>query len=124
MYYFQVYVQFIRYTHLVPGRTPICLQNSLNSSGMDSTSQKRSTGMLVHADAMASRSCCRLDVGPPPPACTVDTRQDGSMDSWCLCQILTLPSAWRNRNWDSSDQAIFFTLLNCRSGALCGHLLQ
>jgi hypothetical protein len=114
---------------------------------MDSTRfRKRSTGLFVHADAMASRSCCRLYGGtfilrtahsissrrcsigfgqqqcsdtlwcsigikgrnvcqeniphtstPLPPACIVDTRQDGSMDSYCLRQILTLPSAWRNR---------------------------
>lgn len=29
--------QFIRYSHIVPGWTRLCLQNSLNSSGMDST---------------------------------------------------------------------------------------
>jgi hypothetical protein len=47
------------YTHLVPGRTPLCLQNSLNSTRC----RKHSTGMLVHADATASCSFCRLDSG-------------------------------------------------------------
>jgi len=44
----------------------------------------------------------------PPPACTVVTRHDGSMISFCLCQILTLPSEFLNRNQDSSDQATIF----------------
>ncbi len=44
----------------------------------------------------------------PPSAWTVETRQDGSMLSWSLRQILTLPSECRSRNWDSSDQAMFF----------------
>jgi hypothetical protein len=33
---------------------------------MDSTSQKHSTVMFVHADVMASRNCWRLDGGTPP----------------------------------------------------------
>jgi hypothetical protein len=36
--------------------------------------------------------------------------QDGSMDSCCLRQILTLPSVRRNKNQDSLDQAMFFNL--------------
>ena len=44
---------------------------------------------------------------PPPPAWTVDTRQDGSMLSCCLCDILTLPSESHSWNRDSSDQATF-----------------
>ena len=47
-----------------------------------------------------------------PPACTVDTRQDGAMDSYCLHQTLTLPSAWRNRNRGLSDQTMFYYLSN------------
>jgi len=47
----------------------------------------------------------------PPPACTVVTRHDGSMISFCLRQILTLPSERLNRNRDSSDQATFFQSL-------------
>ncbi len=46
-------------------------------------------------------------ITPPPPAWTVETRQDGSMLSCALCQILTLPSECRSRNQDSSDQATF-----------------
>ncbi len=46
-------------------------------------------------------------ITPPPPAWTVETRQDGSMLSWSLRQILTLPSEYRSRNRDSSDQAFF-----------------
>ncbi len=44
----------------------------------------------------------------PPPAWTVETRQDGCMLSCFLRQILTLPSECRRRNRDSSDQATFF----------------
>ncbi len=47
-------------------------------------------------------------ITPPPPAWTVETRQDGSMLSCSLRQILTLPSECRSRNQDSSDQATFF----------------
>ena len=47
-------------------------------------------------------------ITPPPPAWTIDTRQDGSMLSCCLRQILTLPSECHSRNRDSSDQATFF----------------
>ncbi len=47
-------------------------------------------------------------ITPPPPAWTIETRQDGSMLSCTLRQILTLPSECRSRNRDSSDQATFF----------------
>ncbi len=50
-------------------------------------------------------------ITPPPPAWTVQTRQDGSMLSCSLRQILTLPSECRSRNRDSSDQEIFPNLL-------------
>jgi len=36
------------------------------------------------------------------------TRQDRSMLSCCLCQILTQPNECRSRNRDLSDQATFF----------------
>ncbi len=80
-------------------------------------------------------------ITPPPPAWTVETRQDGSMLSCSLRQILTLPSESRSRNRDSSDQATFFqssivqfwwACANCilrvlflsdRSGTRCGLLL-
>ncbi len=75
-------------------------------------------------------------ITPPPPAAawTVETRQDGSMLSCSLRQIVT-------RNRDSSDQATFFqssivqfwwACVNCslcflfladRSGTRCGLLL-
>ncbi len=45
---------------------------------------------------------------PPPTAWTIETRQDISMLSCSLRQILTLPSECRSRNRDSSDQATFF----------------
>ncbi len=79
-----------------------------------------------------------LTITPPPPAWTVETRQDGSMLSCSLCQILTLTSECRSRNRDSSDQATFFqssivlfwwACVNCmlrflflgyRSGTRCG----
>jgi len=41
----------------------------------------------------------------------VVTRHDGSMFSFCLRQILTLPSECLNRNRDSSDDATFFSSL-------------
>ncbi len=47
-------------------------------------------------------------ITPPPPAWTVETRQDGSMLSCSLLQILTLLSECCSRNRDSSDQATFF----------------
>ncbi len=77
----------------------------------------------------------------PPPAWTVETREDGSILSCSLSQILTLPSECRSRNRDSSDQATFFQYsivqfwwdcANCslrflfladRSGTRCGLLL-
>lgn len=34
----------------------------------------------------------RLTALLPPASWSVDTKQDGAMLSWCLCQILTLPS--------------------------------
>lgn len=42
----------------------------------------------------------------PPEARTVETRQDGSMISCRLCEILTVPSIERHQ--DSSDYAMFF----------------
>jgi len=50
-------------------------------------------------------------ITPPPPACTVVTRHDGSMFSFFLCQILTLPSECLNRNQDSSGN--IFPVFNC-----------
>ncbi len=76
-----------------------------------------------------------------PPAWTVETRQDGSMLSCSLRQILTLPSECRSRNRDTKDKATFFqssiaqfwwVCVNCnlcflfladRSGTRCGLLL-
>ncbi len=80
-------------------------------------------------------------ITPSPPAWTVETRQDGSMLSYTLRQILTLPSECHSRNQDSSDQATFFqssivqclwVCVNCSlrflfladwSGTRCGLLL-
>jgi len=57
-------------------------------------------------------------ITPPPPACTVVTRHDGSMFSSGLHQILTLPSESLNRNRDSSDQATFSSLQLSNFGEL------
>ncbi len=51
----------IRYTLLVPGWTPFCLQNCLNSSWHRFNKVlKHSSEVLVHIDMIASRSCCRF----------------------------------------------------------------
>ncbi len=47
-------------------------------------------------------------ITPPPPAWTIETRQDGSMLSCSLRQILTLTSECCSRNRNSKDQATFF----------------
>ncbi len=52
-------------------------------------------------------------IKPSPAAWTVETRQDGSMLSCSLRQILILPSECRSRNRDSSDQATFFSIFYC-----------
>jgi len=57
-------------------------------------------------------------ITPPPPACTVVTRHDGSIFSFCLRQILTLPSERLSRNRDSSDQATFFQSSTVNFGEL------
>ncbi|MBN3297538.1 MEGF9 protein, partial [Amia calva] len=46
-------------------------------------------------------------------------RHDGSMFSFCLRQILTLPSECLNRNRDSSDQATFFQSSTVQFCAIC-----
>ncbi len=95
-------------------------------------------------DTMGAKVCQENiphTITPPPLAWTVETRQDGSMLSCSLCQILTLPSKCRSRNRDSSDQAMFlqssivrfwwacancslrFLFLADRSGTRCGLLL-
>ncbi len=54
---------------------------------------------------------CAKTISPhhyTPPAWTVETRQNGSMFSCSLRQILTLPSECCRRNRDSTDQATFF----------------
>ncbi len=48
---------FIRYTLLVPGWTPFCLQNCINSSAR---CWKHSSEILVHIDMILSRSWCRF----------------------------------------------------------------
>lgn len=44
----------------------------------------------------------------PSPAWSVDTRQNGSVFLCFLCHIVTLPSKYRSRNWDSSDRETFY----------------
>ncbi len=78
-------------------------------------------------------------ITPPPPAWTIEIRQDWSRLSCSLRQIMILPSECRSRNWNSSDQATFvqFSIVqfwweNCSlrflflaewSGTRCGLLL-
>ncbi len=108
--------------------------------------QQQYSGRLWHlndAKLVLRRPKCakKTSITPPPAAWTIETRQDGSMLSWSLCQILTLPSEWRSRNRDSSDQEAFlqssivqfrWSCVNCilrflfladRSGTRCGLLL-
>ncbi len=61
IYIYTLIGHFIRYTFLVPGWTPFCLQNCLNYFGIDSTRcWKHSSEILVYIDMIASRSCCRF----------------------------------------------------------------
>jgi len=75
-------------------------------------------------------------ITPPPPACTVVTRHDGSMFSFCLRQVLTPPSECqqKSRQHFSSLQlsnfgellqivASFFLFVVEMSGTRWGHLL-
>ncbi len=52
-------------------------------------------------------------ITPPPPAWTFGTRQDGSMLSCSLHQILTLPSECRSRNRDSIRPGNVFPIFYC-----------
>ncbi len=45
----------------------------------------------------------KISPTPPPPAWTIETKQDGFMLSCSLRQTLILKSECRSRNWDSSD---------------------
>ncbi len=77
-------------------------------------------------------------ITPPPPAWTVETRQDGSMLSCSLRQILTLLSQKKSRLirpgdvFQSSTVQFWWACVNCRlrflflsdrSGSRCGLLL-
>ncbi len=59
IYMYTLTGHFIRYTLLVPGWTPFCLQNCLNSS-WHKMCWKHSSDILLHIDMIASRSCCRF----------------------------------------------------------------
>ncbi len=50
----------------------------------------------------------RCSIGTKGPKVCIETRQDRSMLSCSLRQILTLLSEYHSRNRDSSDQATFF----------------
>ncbi len=79
---------FIRYTLLVPGWTPFCLQNCLNSSW------KHFSEILVHIDMIASRSCCRfvgctsmsrISRSTTSQRCSIGLRSGkcGGLITWC-----------------------------------------
>ena len=74
---------FFKYTRLVPCWSPLCLQNSL--------AFKRCIQTLLNWYQGTKRVPGKhpQTITPPPPACTIDTVQNGAMDSCCLCQILT-----------------------------------
>ncbi len=115
--------------------------------GMDMVSNNTQVGCVFKRCSIGTKEpkVCQENIPhtitPPPPAWIVETRQDGSMLSCSLRQILTLPSECRSRNQDSSDQAMFFqssvvlfwwACENCilrflfladRSGTRCGLLL-
>jgi len=48
----------------------------------------------------------------PPPACTVVTRHDGSMISFCLRQILTLPYERQQQKLRLLRQGNIFPVFN------------
>ncbi len=143
---------FIRYTLLVLGWTPFCVQNCLNYSWhrfnkVLETFLRDFGGCGVWRCSISTKGpkVCQENIPhtitPPAAAWTVETRQDGSMLSCSLHQILTLQSECRSRNRDSSDQAtvfqssivqfwwasancrLFFLFLADRSGIRCGLLL-
>ncbi len=64
--------------------------------------------MLIRCSTMLNPKVCQENfphtITPPSPAWTIETRQDGSMLSCYLCQILTPTSESCSRNQDSSDQ--------------------
>ncbi len=61
VYRYTLTCHFIRYTLLVPCRTPFCLQNCLNSSWhIFNKVLEHSSEILVHIDMIASRSSCRF----------------------------------------------------------------
>ncbi len=67
--------------------------------------------MLIRCSTMLNPKVCQENfphtITPPSPAWTIETRQDGSVLSCYLCQILTPTSESCSRNQDSSDQATF-----------------
>ncbi len=112
--------------------------------GMDMVSNNTHVGCGVMLIGTKGPKVCQENIPhtiTPPPAWTFETRQDGSMLSCSLCQILTLPSECHRRNQDSSDLATFFqssivqfwwSCVNCilrflfladRSGTRCDLLL-
>jgi hypothetical protein len=90
----------IRYTHLVLGRIPLCLQNSLNSSGHGNIAQS------VLRDLTCARKTFPTPLHHFHQPVPLTPAQNGATDSCCLRQILIpvpVASAWCYRNKDSSD---------------------
>jgi hypothetical protein len=94
--------QFIRFIYYRVG-PPFASRTAWILQGMDSTMCQKN--ISCSRDLTCARKTFPTPLNyhhQPVPG------RMGSMDSCCLGQILTLPTTWHNRNWDSSDQAMFF----------------
>jgi hypothetical protein len=115
--------QFIRYTHLVPGWTPLCLLNREQSEFF--RAWKR------YSIGVKGPNLCQKNIPHTIATSLYHWHQAG----WGHGLWTPLPSAWCNRNQDSLNQAMFFhsSIVHCscsfffladRSGTRCGRLLQ
>ncbi len=93
---------FIRYTLLVPGRTPFTFRTALILRDTDSTRcWKHSSEILVHIDMIASHSCCRfvgytsmmwISVPPHPKGALLTV--DAIWVKWTHCHVQETSLRW------------------------------
>lgn len=98
---------FIRYTSLVLNWIPFCLRNCVNSSWHRFIKVLEA---FIRGAQLALMDPTFAKKYPPPHYTTTSslnstTTQPRSMVSYCLHQILNLPSECRSINGDSSDKA-------------------